>query len=1079
MKIVLISVYPPFAAPEANHALHLSEHLADAGVEVHVLCQKGAVPATHTKITTYPVMENWSFSESGKLKKVLRSVNPDAVFLVYLGWIYQHSVMMTALPTIVGRMGLDAPFICQIETLEGAKIQQPFYHAILRRIASLVTRGNFHIRYGSLLDKSDLIITLSEPHKNQLSNIVPSIHEKAVVIPPPPLIRLSSASPASARRIIRKKFSIRASEFVFVFWGHIYSGKGLDSLLIAFEQLHRKEPNSRLLIAGGHLYVSQSPEKDEAYYHFVRRLPEKLGISNAVTWAGPFEWDSESGSEYLLASDACVLPIDWGVTLNNSTLAAAASHELPIIATKGEIGIDAALVHGSNIYLCPPGDTSAMADAMEKVLNVNDFRKMLARGAGKLADEWHSWPSVAKKIIGQLEIAIERKQKKNTLEEPHRRNRSQPKYKELPAKPKKLRRKSKSRKPLVSVILAVYNIEKYLAQCVDSLVHQTLADIEILAIDDKSTDNSRAILLQYAKIHSNLRVIGLTSNVGLASVRNIGLKEAKGEYITFLDGDDWADIRMCEILYNRARSLDADVVSASATVFYVDNKNFAPLFDDFTRQQISAFAKTHCFSLDEEPLAMQLEMVAWTKIYNAEFLRKNELNFLEGFNSYEDVHFHIKCMIMAEKITVIDDPVVFYRQNRTGQISGDTGKTKFQIFDIFQEVNSTLKEWNVSDVIWGQVIRTELRHLDWMYSERVLPGEKKLFMRKIAKCLGEIPSHGWRTSRYRGIRDAAKSVAMQRGWQWAYELTKIDSTIPSRLLVLTSMTAILHGDIFEPEWGPIDRSRLPKIPDISPGEDNRYRPPVVQPKRKPKRSKIIGPFPVGTHKILDQEILLIEPGKLSHLGNAIWRVENDHFLTRLCVFRENDIVVDIGAHMGLGAIYLAKKFPFLKIFAVEPDARKFKLMEKNIEINNIDNITVKNAAICDKNGKSRLYRNLSNEDWSTLDPKSAKLKQNFSIQDVETFTCARLFKKFGITECRMLKIEAWGSVKGILDTLPSTVSVDHLCGEVHLEDCSEASLLAASLKNARQHFWHAWKMTNFGQEWSTLQRLPMGPWKKR
>ncbi len=1078
MKLAIITVYPPVDAPEANHALHLSEQLALEGIDVHVICQKGAIPATKSNISIYPVMENWSFSEIGNLNKALRSIQPDAVFLIYLGWVYKNSMMVTALPSIVKRAGINAPFICQIEALEAKKIEQSAFKAAIRKIASYVTSGSFHPRFGTLLSKSDKIITLSEPHKNALIEEESIVGEKTVVIPPPPLIRQSKASTAQIREKIRKKYGIETDAFVFLFWGYIYPGKGLDSLLFAFENLHRKEPKSHLLIAGGRLKVSHDAAKDEEYYSLVKKLPEKLGISESVTWTGPFDWDSESGSEFMHASDTCVLPIDWGVTLNNSSLAAAATHKLPIIATKGDVGVDSELVHGTNIFLCEPRDSEALAKAMDVILNKPIFRKQLASGAEKLAAEWHNWPSVAKKIVREIELATKKKEPNNTTENSDKVARAKLDYTELSNIGKNNRRRAKPRTPLVSVILAAYNVEKYLAQCLDSLVYQTLDNIEIIAVDDASTDNTRDILMQYCEMYPNLRVIGIKSNVGLASVRNVGLAEAKGEYIAFIDGDDWADIRMCEKLYDRAHLLDADVVIASATIIYDnESKNFAPLFDHLTRKRISPFAKNYCFKLEEEPLAMQLEMVAWTKIYNAEFLRKNKLDFLGGLNSYEDTLFHIKCLVKAENITVIDDPVVFYRQNRPGQISSMTGKDKYQIFEIFRVATAALKEWNVPEVVWGQIIRTQLRHLDWMYNERVHSDEKKQFMRAISKCLQEIPRSAWRGNHYWGIRPAAQSIAMRRGWGWAYELTKTASSIPSRLLVLSSLKTLLYGDIFDGEYNITDRSRLPHLSNPRPVEKDAHSRPVKQKNGNAKKLKNVGPYTIGVHKVNDQELFLVDPGKIADIGNAIWRASNDHLLTQFCTFRENDIIVDIGAHLGIGAIFLAKKFPFIKVVAVEPDARKFRLMEKNVEINNIENIKMINAAISGTNGTARLYRNVSSEDWSTLNVCSARLKHHFFVQNVETMTCAKLFKNFEISECRMLKIEAWGSVKDILETFPNSVPVDYLSGETHLDDCNEASLLAASSSIARQYFWRTWKMKNSSQKWSILQQLPKGPWK--
>ena len=102
----------------------------------------------------------------------------------------------------------------------------------------------------------------------------------------------------------------------------------------------------------------------------------------------------------------------------------------------------------------------------------------------------------------------------------------------------------------VSVIVPVYNVESYLEECLESLVNQTLKDIEIICINDASTDNSLQILKEYKKKYSKLiQIIDLKKNVGLGYARNNGLDKAQGEYIAFVDSDDYVDVTMCEKTY--------------------------------------------------------------------------------------------------------------------------------------------------------------------------------------------------------------------------------------------------------------------------------------------------------------------------------------------------------------------------------------------------------------------------------------------------------------------------------------------------------------------------------------------------
>ena len=111
----------------------------------------------------------------------------------------------------------------------------------------------------------------------------------------------------------------------------------------------------------------------------------------------------------------------------------------------------------------------------------------------------------------------------------------------------------------VSVIVPVYNVEKYLRQCLDSLVNQTLKDIEIICINDGTKDNSVEIINEYVKKCPNIILIN-QENQGLGMARNNAMKHAKGDYIAFVDSDDWVDTDMYEVLYNKAIETDADIV---------------------------------------------------------------------------------------------------------------------------------------------------------------------------------------------------------------------------------------------------------------------------------------------------------------------------------------------------------------------------------------------------------------------------------------------------------------------------------------------------------------------------------------
>ena len=121
----------------------------------------------------------------------------------------------------------------------------------------------------------------------------------------------------------------------------------------------------------------------------------------------------------------------------------------------------------------------------------------------------------------------------------------------------------------VSVIVPVYNVEEYIDKCLDSLVHQTLTDLEIIVVNDGSPDNSEKIIKKYEKKYKNIKYL-VKENGGLSDARNFGLKYAKGEYIAFLDSDDYVSEEMYQMMYIKAKSEDFDMVVCDINYLYPD-----------------------------------------------------------------------------------------------------------------------------------------------------------------------------------------------------------------------------------------------------------------------------------------------------------------------------------------------------------------------------------------------------------------------------------------------------------------------------------------------------------------------------
>lgn len=201
----------------------------------------------------------------------------------------------------------------------------------------------------------------------------------------------------------------------------------------------------------------------------------------------------------------------------------------------------------------------------------------------------------------------------------------------------------------VSVIVPVYNVEKYLKRCLDSLINQTLSDIDIICINDGSKDSSLQILEQYAQKDSRI-VIYNQENSGLSVARNTGLEHASGEYIGFVDSDDWVDLDFYEKLYNSAKNNNADIAVAD---FIREHPNKKPKRLKLKEENI--------YTTPEDKFMIckvHREGCVWNKIYRTEFIHSINLKFVPKMY-YEDRDFTIRSLYFSKKL--VTTPNTYYR----------------------------------------------------------------------------------------------------------------------------------------------------------------------------------------------------------------------------------------------------------------------------------------------------------------------------------------------------------------------------------------------------------------------------------
>ena len=201
----------------------------------------------------------------------------------------------------------------------------------------------------------------------------------------------------------------------------------------------------------------------------------------------------------------------------------------------------------------------------------------------------------------------------------------------------------------LSVIIPIYNGEKFIRKSIDSVLNQTVSDLELILVDDGSKDNSGKICDEYAQKDSRIKVIH-KENVGVSAARNDGISTAQGEYIGFVDADDWIEPNMFEDLIEKAQASSSDIVMCDATTVYFDGRTEP---DTITQLKGNILLNRDRFS---SRLLLEMAGSAWRCIYSNSMIKKHDIKFPVGVKFSEDRIFNIYAMGYADKISYIKKP---------------------------------------------------------------------------------------------------------------------------------------------------------------------------------------------------------------------------------------------------------------------------------------------------------------------------------------------------------------------------------------------------------------------------------------
>jgi glycosyltransferase involved in cell wall biosynthesis len=400
--LVITGVFPPMAIAEADHIARLADELGKAGYSVDVLTAAVANIPAMPNCKVQPVMAGWTWRDRASLLKSARQIRPDLVFIWFVGPAFQFHPMITFAASDLKRELPGVRVITQVTAPLGARPKRfPLSSRLLRKAASLVSgRGHVDYEFGTLLRDSDRVAAMAGPHLKRLAALMPDLEAKSVIIPPPPLIVMSEPGAASRKRG-REMLKAKDDDLVFVYFGRLYKGKGLESLIDAFAKVRARVPTARLAIVGGPIVDRGDGWKVETLYAQV----DRLGLSDSISWSGEFAFDSDAGSLYLRAGDIAVLPFAEGAALNNSSLAAAAGHGLPVITTRGDHP-ERDLADGENMLIVPPSDSDALAAAMIRLAGDPALQARLRAGVERLAAKHFTWAGSVASTVAVIEDAL-------------------------------------------------------------------------------------------------------------------------------------------------------------------------------------------------------------------------------------------------------------------------------------------------------------------------------------------------------------------------------------------------------------------------------------------------------------------------------------------------------------------------------------------------------------------------------------------------------------------------------------------------------------------------------------------------
>ena len=301
--------------------------------------------------------------------------------------------------------------------------------------------------------------------------------------------------------------------------------------------------------------------------------------------------------------------------------------------------------------------------------------------------------------------------------------------------------------PKISIIIPIYNSEKYLKSCLDSVCSQTYPNIEIICVNDGSTDTSPDIIQSYAKKDDRFVVINQKNN-GLSYTRNVGVNNATGEWISFVDSDDYISCGMCQGLISALSHADFDIYMFNGVLMPEGDVPEGTVLRKFFYDSNWNTKESNLYSFKDCKNPFYGNLSVWNKIYSKKFIDSSAIKFKENI-TFEDQLYTVEAMIKAKTI-YIDNRVFYYYVQHGSSIMHSLKENAFDIFEIMSDVRKLLVEHDLYDYEKYVFLQHKYNVYNYLFS-LVDSSVKPKFYETAKQNLVEEFGHGFSTSLVRKL----------------------------------------------------------------------------------------------------------------------------------------------------------------------------------------------------------------------------------------------------------------------------------------------------------------------------------------